>query len=359
MSSNNSEKTPQLLDQVASLTAIRDLELFEFSFMKALADMLKTHIISLYKFNSINNTYNLVRYTSTNHTNVSKHVIDIANEIHVENNAVVSNEIIDAIAWIGSTDNIFSAKQGDDFLIVYPISDLYGSAAFLAINLPHKLSNSENLVISSLLNISHNFYNLLEENQKDKLTGLLNRKTFDDNISKIQNLLNRHEEETYSGKEKRKNGTNTDDYWLAIVDIDFFKNINDSYGHVYGDEVLLMLSQLMKETFRSYDLLFRFGGEEFVIIVNVEDKQEANQAFERFRITIEKFMFPQVGKVTISLGATLIMDEYVVPSDIVGRADKALYHAKDTGRNKLYFYEDLVEKGILEENPDQGDLEFF
>lgn len=215
------------------------------------------------------------------------------------------------------------------------------------------------MVVTSLLSISHNFHSLLEENQKDKLTGLLNRKTFDENINKIQDLLNtKPDTPQFTGTEKRS-PTPATEYWLAILDIDHFKRINDTFGHVYGDEVLLLLSQTMKKTFRSNDLLFRFGGEEFIAIVQVASKQSAEQVFERFRKTIEEFEFPQVGRVTISIGATQIMQQHAIASDIVGRADQALYYAKENGRNSLHFHENLVEQGILQENVEEGDIELF
>lgn len=358
MTDTNASKESLLLDRVASLTAIRDLDIFEFSFIKSLANLLKTDVISLYKINNADQSCDLIRYSSSDSGFANKHLIEISKEIYAENDISIPESINKAIAWIGSTDKVYSEKQDNEYLIVYPVADLNDTTGYITMHRPHPLTDNENLVIVSLLSISHNFHTLLEDNQKDKLTGLLNRKTFDDNIYKIQNLLNTIKNEEYAGDEKRQN-QNNNEYWLAIIDIDFFKKINDTYGHIYGDEVLLLLSQLMKKVFRSDDLLFRFGGEEFITIISVEDKQKAKQTFERFRIAVEKFLFPQIGQVTISAGATLIMDQYVVPSDIVGRADKALYHAKNNGRNKLYIYEDLVSEGVLEEKMIMTSLSFF
>src|SRR3546814_19890916 len=83
-------------------------------------------------------------------------------------------------------------------------------------------------------------------------------------------------------------------YWLAVADIDHFKRINDTLGHLYGDEVLLLLAQVMKRSFRHDDLLFRFGGEEFVIVISAPDRGSANIAFDKFRRNVETFTFPQV-----------------------------------------------------------------
>ena len=357
--SKRPSKTPLILDRIASLTMIRDIDIFEFSFLKTLADMLNVDDIHFYKLNDFNHPCRLIRFTSTTEQSTGKYKTGESKETHVDN-IVVPDEIIRARDWINSTGKIYSTRLDDEhFIAVYPVMGLHNIVGYVSITINHEFSASENLVISSLLSISQSFHGLLEENQTDTLTGLLNRKTFDENISKIQDIMSLTSgPNSYSGHEKRHQ-VESQEYWLAIVDIDYFKRINDTFGHIYGDEVLLMLSQEMKRTFRPYDLLFRFGGEEFVIIVKVENKQEAQLAFERFRLAIEAFTFPQVGQVTISLGATLIMEQHSIPSDIVGRADKALYHAKHHGKNKLFFYEDLIAEGLIEENFEEGEIELF
>ncbi len=263
-----------------------------------------------------------------------------------------------AEAWIESTEKVYSVQHNGLYRMVYPILGLKGHIGYLSLTLPHELTSSETMVVTSLLSISQNFHSLLEENQKDKLTGLLNRKTFDDKISKIQDTLNSIDKvESYTGSDKRE--SHGKEFWLAIIDIDHFKRINDTFGHVYGDEVLLLLSQVMKQNFRPKDLLFRFGGEEFIAVVQVDNGTVAKDVFERFRVAIESYEFPRVGQVTISSGATQILEQHAVASDIVGRADQALYHAKENGRNKLFSYEDLVSTGIFEETIEEGDIELF
>jgi len=351
-------KTPIILDKVATLTGIRDLDIFEFSFMKTLADMLSVNDISLYKFYGTSLPCRLIKYSSETETKGGIKRIDEAREIHIED-IDIPVTLIDAINWIESTGRVYSTKSENKYLTFYPISSLSSTIGYLSVALTHELSDSENLIITSLLSISENFYSLLEENQTDKLTGLLNRKTFDDNISKIQSLISfPFKSVPYTGAEKR-GGTSKVEYWLSIIDIDHFKKINDTFGHVYGDEVLLLLSQIMKKAFRPTDLLFRVGGEEFIAISMVRNKEEANIVFDRFRVAMEKFTFPQVGQVTISLGATKIPEHYLIPSDIVGKADQALYLAKNSGRNKLFFYEDLISKGLIKEKKENDDVDFF
>jgi diguanylate cyclase (GGDEF)-like protein len=351
-------KAPVILDKVATLTGIRDLDIFEFSFMKTLADMLRVNEISLYKFNGANLPCRLIRYTSDTEFKEGVKRTDESKEVHFED-IEIPITLSNAIDWIESTGRIYSTNSGNQFLTFYPISALGKTIGYLSVTLTHELSESDNLIISSLLSISENFYSLLEENQKDKLTGLLNRKTFDDNISKIQGLISfPSKSEPYTGIEKRGSGSEVE-YWLSIIDVDHFKKVNDTFGHVYGDEVLLLLSQIMKKTFRPTDLLFRVGGEEFVAILQVRNQEDAKKIFERFRFAVESFVFPQVGQVTISLGGTKIPSQYLTSSDIVGKADQALYHAKDNGRNKLFFYEDLVSQGLIQKKCENNEVEFF
>lgn len=213
-------------------------------------------------------------------------------------------------------------------------------------------------LFASVLDVLRNHFALLEENQRDKLTGLLNRKTFDDSISRLLRLIAESAEHSPVDERRQVMRKGAERYWLAVADIDHFKRINDTLGHLYGDEVLLLLAQVMKRSFRHYDLLFRFGGEEFVIVIAAPDRASAQIAFEKFRHNIETFEFPQVGQVTISLGATQIEQRFI-PSVLVGRADQALYHAKRNGRNCLYFFEQLAESGEVIATPQQGTVELF
>ena len=143
-----------------------------------------------------------------------------------------------------------------------------------------------------------------------------------------------------------------------ILDIDFFKRVNDEYGHVAGDEVLLRLSQKMKQDFRYTDLLFRFGGEEFVIILEPIPSAMAQATLERFRKNIAEYQFPLVGATTVSIGYAKIT-ENDFPATILGYADKALYFGKEHGRNCVYNYEALIESGELGESSTEGTVDLF
>jgi diguanylate cyclase (GGDEF)-like protein len=147
-------------------------------------------------------------------------------------------------------------------------------------------------------------------------------------------------------------------HWIAVADIDHFKNINDRFGHLYGDEVLILLSRIMMRSFRMEDRLFRFGGEEFVIVLSPCSPSNAQMVLERFRTAIEKYDFPQVGRVTISMGYTRIRSDDLPPV-AVGRGDEALYYAKRNGRNRVCSYEQLAEAGDVKSTAPDSEFTLF
>ncbi len=197
------------------------------------------------------------------------------------------------------------------------------------------LSEKDWATVLFALNIYSNILTIIDDKDRDRLTGLLNRYTFDNQVSKIiefsqkQTLIDRGECKKTS--------------WLAILDIDLFKQVNDKYGHLTGDEVLFQFSKLMEQSFRYTDILFRYGGEEFVVILNGCSRDGACKGLERFRKTVESYLFPKVGKVTVSIGFIQLFSDNA-PGVLIEEADKALYHAKKSGRNRIVSYLDLLEE---------------
>tara|TARA_R110000850_G_scaffold270954_1_gene404476 strand:+ start:472 stop:900 length:429 start_codon:yes stop_codon:yes gene_type:complete len=125
------------------------------------------------------------------------------------------------------------------------------------------------------------------------------------------------------------------------------KNINDLYGHAIGDETLVLFAQIIRTALRQEDLFFRYGGEEFVILVKDVKLEQAQHALERCRQAIEARRFPQVGRVTVSIGFADLDNTFQLVENL-SKADKALYFIKKNGRNQVISYEELVEKGLLE-----------
>lgn len=158
----------------------------------------------------------------------------------------------------------------------------------------------------------------------DALTGLMNRKGFDSTL----------EQATDEANECRGN------LCLLMVDVDYFKRINDKYGHIVGDEVLKFISAKMREVIKGRDIVSRFGGEEFAVILPDTPLSGALHIGEELRKAIgssrlkRKANQQTLDKVTISIGVAWFRHNEAL-DDFVSRADKALYHAKNSGRDKL------------------------
>jgi diguanylate cyclase (GGDEF)-like protein len=233
---------------------------------------------------------------------------------------------------------------------LYPLKNVAGHVlAIIAVTAPQENTQLHATALM-LVQIYQNLSALIHDNLHDTLTGLLSRKSFDFKINKVLAQLNL--------ASKRKHDTQNTRYFLAIFDIDYFKNVNDAYGHLIGDEVLLMFAQLMAQTFRDHDLLFRFGGEEFIGVFKCANAEDVQLILDRFRKKVDNFDFPQVGNVTVSAGYTQMSTDDI-SSQIIDRADLALYYAKNHGRNCIQFYEQLIADGILLSTKKEGDIELF
>lgn len=163
----------------------------------------------------------------------------------------------------------------------------------------------------------------LELSSKDQLTGICNRSTLD--------LMLKHE----LSHTQRQGSTFT----LLIMDIDHFKSVNDNHGHIVGDCALKAVANMFSTRKRNGDFLFRYGGEEFVIIMHDVDQDEARQQAEYIRSYIEShpcICAETQLNITISIGGSISM-EHEAPETLLSRADQALYRAKNNGRNRVCF----------------------
>jgi diguanylate cyclase (GGDEF)-like protein len=241
-------------------------------------------------------------------------------------------------------------------------SDQHEPYAFLLVECPRPPGEAELDVVRGLAAVLRNALAMLDYSETDTLTRLLNRKTFDEYLMKILATIP-SQDDALSGAlhlpHRRQAHPGARDHWLGVMDVDKFKSINDRFGHLIGDEVLILMANLMRENFRVQDKLFRFGGEEFVALLRPAEFEHAWHTFERFRQRVESFEFPQVGRVTVSIGFTRIRLGDT-PSFILDSADEALYWAKEHGRNQCHAYEALVAAGQLQPAaPAESSIELF
>lgn len=221
------------------------------------------------------------------------------------------------------------------------------------------LDQAQLQVLAGLLRVFHNMTSLLAIGERDTLTGLLNRRTFERNLRKVLEAQRGSMIENRA-ENRRERRSPCDDWtpWLAMLDLDHFKRINDQFGHAFGDEVLLLFARLLNEHFRSNDLIFRFGGEEFVVILEPIPIEDAELVLGRFLRALEAFKFPGIGKVTCSIGFTAIFSQEPFPR-LLDKADQALYYAKGHGRNQLQCYETLLAAGLVEGPTESNDVSIF
>ena len=211
-------------------------------------------------------------------------------------------------------------------------------------------SAADRRIARGMLNIYANFARVLFDSERDTLTGLYNRKKLEQKLGELLAARMR-------GTHRQRDDTTTD--YLAVFDIDHFKRVNDTYGHLMGDEVLLIFAGLVRNTLRDIDWVFRYGGEEFVALVKGVPPDTIQLILERVRARIQDHVFPQVGQVTVSIGFTAIAEQ-ALPPYVFEEADKALYYAKEQGRNRVCDYAALVSSGALARDEHAGgSIELF
>ncbi|TVQ71199.1 MAG: GGDEF domain-containing protein [Oceanospirillales bacterium] len=328
--------TPHLLDRLATLTSIRDLELLEFSLLKTVHELFRPEQATMIKYDGSGEVKFTMRY---GHDGCHESLKTKKEQ----------PELLSAIRMMRRINAPYHSRLANgNNLSAFPILDFQSLSVCLILESRRPGASNDIKLIQGLLQIYRNFCHLIEDAQRDQLTGLLNRKTFDESIQRVIGMSSSLNTTFQIQQDDRRTHEEAGScYWLGLIDIDNFKRINDTLGHIYGDEVLLLMSQVMRDSFRESDLLFRFGGEEFVVVTENLDIEGAKTAFERFRLKVDQFDFPQVGQVTISLGAVKVTSADVVHA-VLDKADKALYYAKQNGKNIVCFYDELVNQGLIE-----------
>jgi len=175
-----------------------------------------------------------------------------------------------------------------------------------------------NNIVEALENL-----NIVTNNaNRDFLTGLYNRRYFFTNMNEY--IENNEEQQNYA---------------IAMVDIDFFKKINDTHGHDNGDKVIVALANILTSNTNQHDIVSRFGGEEFCIILKDIDKNKAEDILNRLRETVENTIVytDKNEKISFTISTGAVMNSEKSLNDSIVDADAMLYQAKETGRNKVIF----------------------
>lgn len=256
--------------------------------------------------------------------------------------------IIKPVSTISKSLNEYDEEGNATGIIPITSNDEFGELAQQFNDLSKNLSHANNelksrvdyadkqLILTNniLLERSKELVELNDEFKRlsvtDSLTGLFNRRHFEETLKNEIDITKRHGD------------TNS----LLVIDIDHFKIVNDMYGHMHGDSVIKMISDVMQGRLRETDVLCRIGGEEFVAICRRADKKSAIELAENLRMAVENNVTntgKQKIKVTVSIGiATVTKDSPEHDTDnMFKQADIALYNSKDNGRNRVSHYSDL------------------
>jgi len=191
-----------------------------------------------------------------------------------------------------------------------------------------KFSESELVMLENLLTIlvyplrnAIQFKQAMTLAHRDALTGVNNRTTFDDSLGREISLAHRHDY----------------DFTMLLIDIDFFKKVNDVYGHKAGDDALKLIANTIKKNLRATDLLYRYGGEEFVVLIGNTDEEQSFMIADRILKSVRKIKMQVEGDqldLSVSIGMASLKNDDSGDS-LFNRADAAMYSAKNDGRDQI------------------------
>lgn len=340
-----------LVDKLADLTGLRDRDSLDLALVTAILELLQPQVAAICRV--VGDAGN-ERWLTTAQMDADQQVPTFDS---AWSDLLTLPRLLDyPLRHQASIDKRMTQSCPFSGITVFPVSSNPGAVGVLEISTLEPLSQESSRLVSGVLRLYLNFQNLLDYGERDALTELLNRKTFDGAFLKATLA---QQVTVDSASDERRDTSCTGSFWLAMIDIDHFKLVNDNFGHLIGDEVLLLLARLMRVSFRFHDQLYRFGGEEFVVLMRCNGEAEATAALERLRINTENHLFPQVGAITISIGFSEIKTGDT-PSGAFERADKAVYYVKEHGRNQVCSYAALIASGALvEQAANVGDMELF
>jgi diguanylate cyclase (GGDEF)-like protein len=339
-------KTNNMLKQIASFTSLRDQELLAFSLLQSVTSILAPKNKAVVKLSLTGKILNQIYFSDGDCQKLN------ADESLDEEWRSFFNYMQDSAI----ESHRFRKKVGVTY--VYSINHSKNYNQYLVIDLSQNMTVEQSHMLSGMLNIFNNFNDLLTDSQTDELTGLLNRKTFEKSILSFH--LEPEQSEPFKGNEQRKSQTDDESSnWIVIVDVDHFKSINDKFGHLYGDEVLIHIANALKINIRHKDIVFRFGGEEFVVFFKNLTRKKCEEALSRLSKAISDVSLVQLDNLTVSFGVTKF-NPSIFHTTLMDYADQALYYSKENGRNRYTFFEDLIESGLAKpEHISFGSIDYF
>ena len=353
-----------LTDQVSCLTDCRDRDVLDQTLARVLVELLKPLSVTMYMIMS---DLSDLRWIPVLRQEPGQPV-ELRDPIHADFyslECMVEGTPRYRCLDVNLTVTIHASDNGGKFKTCLPLFAGYSrvDSGVVEIESVSRLTLDDLATIDRVLRVYRNMHSMFLYSERDALTGLFNRKSFEDTFFKSlrsnPNMqLAEHAPREGSVEVERRTSAPSEHFWLAMVDVDHFKQVNDKFGHHIGDEVLILVARIMKNTFRGYDRVYRFGGEEFVVLMRSAWHDSALATLERFRKNMEEYSFPQVGQITVSVGMNII-NGGDPPNVVCDKADQAVYYAKRNGRNQVCSEADLVRRGLLTVEAKVGDIELF
>ena len=345
----------QVVEQLAELTAFRDRDLVDSTLAVALRDLLRPAEVAIHRCIGDETDRRWLTRARLGLHDVAAAADPLWRELHelpALDSAPLRLQALQGQAPV--------AQGGPPWLTVYPLTTDRDALGVLELRTDAPLDADAHRLVAAILRIYRNFQSLLDSSERDTLTGLFNRKTFDEAFYKLAaaGAAAAGDGAVEPVGPERRAPVAVQAHYIGVIDIDHFKRVNDQHGHLIGDEVLLLLSRLMRSVFRFHDRLYRFGGEEFVVLMRCGSDADASRAFERLRAGVLAYPFPQVGRITVSIGFTALKAGDT-PSSAFERADRAVYWAKSHGRNQVCNHAALLAAGLLADETKVGDVELF
>jgi diguanylate cyclase (GGDEF)-like protein len=329
MEANSPELIHEVLESIVLLTGQRDQRSLEHSLFRSLEEMLEGVECQVLEFQE-GGGFRVIHTTQQGHD--------------------LPDSILELAQSMSDQAETWSTQLGDlSFLIInLTVSELTAKRALVLWR--KTWDDTDTRLAHGMVRVYLNFTRLLFDSEKDTLTGLYNRKRLERRLAELTTAqLNSRRQEDRSGRGE----------YLALLDLDRFKRINDEHGHLIGDEVLIIFANVLLDSLRDTDMCFRFGGEEFLVLLHDVTRKNAQATLERIRHSAETCAFPQVGQVTVSIGFSAI-DCQVQPASLtIAEADRALYYAKENGRNQVRDYQALLQAGLLTPPHQDGGMELF
>lgn len=343
-----------VVEHLAELTGSRDRDVLDVTLVTALKDVISPRMLAVYR--CVGEPDQLRWWTRAHWLPGNAAATADSLWADLDTLPLLASEPL-RMACLQSGQPVAAAPVGELPACTYlPLEVENDGRAVLEVHTDGPLNQESLRLLTAVLRVYGNFQGLLNYSQRDTLTGLLNRKTLDDAFIRLAQQV--AGVETASGPSADRRTLVSSTGWMGVIDIDHFKRVNDGHGHLIGDEVLLLLARLLRSSFRHYDQLFRFGGEEFVVLIRCGSAADALGAFERLRCNVERYAFPKVGGVTVSVGLAELRrgDSSMACFE---RADKALYAAKQGGRNRVNDFDQLLLSGQVTESESDSDVELF